>query len=175
MQRSGHDLPDDFTVERLRQIERDERTREAEAAEADAAMLLARTRSLPDTLRDFSVGSVRIAVEVHGQRFAGSVAHVAADFFVLDSGEAIAAVPMHAVQVIRPLEAGRGVLPITAARSWRALLLELEGRHVRMLLDGAEIDGMLVAAAHDHVVVEGVDGRVVIPHPAIHGTLWRRS
>ena len=134
MQRSNQFDPDDLAATRERQIARDERILEAEAAETDAATLWSRQRTLADRLQSMATAGDRVAVDITGHRLNGGIAAVASDHVVLDTGTLLAAAPATAIDGVRRVGHVGVPLPPATPGTWNALLLSLEGRQVRLLV-----------------------------------------
>jgi len=157
----------------LRAAVGEEFRRDAEAAEADAAIARLRARTLVDVAVEAMHRGDRITVHVDDHGVEGRVVHVADDLAIIRTERGDAYVNLRALTA---LEVAPAAVPdvdvrVGGATSLRALLLELElgGGAVRIVGPGiaAPVEGRLRAVAADHVLVATRVGDTVLALSAV--------
>lgn len=162
----------------LRERVADEFRLEAEEGERLAALAARRDRDLQTVGAELRDRGDRVAVDVAGRRYLGTVVHVGSDLIQLRTGTpgartspsgvvgATSVIDVHigAQIVLRIVErvAEGGTGPSTGPATFRARLLELEmaGTEVELTAEAVSgvVGGRLTAVARDHVVLVDPDG-----------------
>lgn len=147
--------PFDEVARRLRRDVGEEFRAEAEAGEADAAMAVARGRTLGDVAGDLAARGSTTRVVTRGRQFVGPVVVAGADLIVVRLADRHVAVCLDAVVSLAEVSAPNRASESLPSSSWRKWLHRCEGRpDVELGLVNTTLTepGLIEAVAVDHVV-----------------------
>jgi hypothetical protein len=139
------------------------------------------SRRMTDWLGERMKNSDRVAVTVAGSRFAGLVEETSADLIALRAVfgrvdiHVVSGVPMH-IQLDEPVP--NGGKTASASRSFREVLLELDGRDdltLGVLHDSQGLDGSIFVGDDFVSVVTRMGGETVVPLAQVAWIAPRRA